>query len=154
VSGKSFCGQVWVVVALAVCGSLNPASAQAVPAASSPAAQPGAEPASRLPAAAEDTSIGARSPGDLYKEARHPLEVVRRSLDNWSDAELGALAVGMHRAGEDCAQAKPADYMGTISTIWRGFARLDRTGTTQTRQRLTTSAALPRSTAPRPMRSA
>jgi len=74
--------------------------------------QPGAQPASAQPGAPEDAGIGTKSPGDLYKEARHPLEVVRRSLDNWSDAELGALAVGMHKAGEDCAEAKPEDYKG------------------------------------------
>jgi hypothetical protein len=71
-----------------------------------------AESSSGVQGAAEDTGIGARSPGDLYKDARHPLDVVRRSLDNWSDVELGALALGMHRAGEDCAQAKPDDYKG------------------------------------------
>jgi thiol-disulfide isomerase/thioredoxin len=48
----------------------------------------------------------------LYKEDMHPLDVVRTSLDNWSDAELGALVAGMHKAGEDCAKAKPTDYKG------------------------------------------
>ena len=42
----------------------------------------------------------------------HPLDVVRSSLDNWSDSELGALVAGMHQAREACAQAKPADYSG------------------------------------------
>lgn len=42
----------------------------------------------------------------------HPLDVVRGSLDNWSDAELGALAVGMHLANQDCMQAKPGLYKG------------------------------------------
>jgi thiol-disulfide isomerase/thioredoxin len=42
----------------------------------------------------------------------HPLDVVRRSLDNWSDAELGALAVGMHKAKDACDAAKPEDYSG------------------------------------------
>jgi len=42
----------------------------------------------------------------------HPLDVVRRSLDNWSDAELGALGTGMHMANQDCAQAKPDQYKG------------------------------------------
>jgi thiol-disulfide isomerase/thioredoxin len=41
-----------------------------------------------------------------------PLDVVRGSLDNWSDAELGALSVGMHKAREACSQAKPEDYSG------------------------------------------
>ena len=42
----------------------------------------------------------------------HPLEAVRASLDNWSDAELGALAVGMHMAADDCARTKPELYKG------------------------------------------
>ena len=42
----------------------------------------------------------------------HPLDVVRRSLDNWSDAELGALSVGIHKAQEACDAAKPEDYSG------------------------------------------
>jgi thiol-disulfide isomerase/thioredoxin len=42
----------------------------------------------------------------------HPLDVVRNSLDNWSDSELGALAAGMHQAREACSQAKPEDYAG------------------------------------------
>ncbi len=42
----------------------------------------------------------------------HPLEVVRASLDNWSQAELAALAVGMQRAREACDAARPDDYQG------------------------------------------
>jgi thiol-disulfide isomerase/thioredoxin len=42
----------------------------------------------------------------------HPLDVVRRSLENWSDAELGALSVGMHKAKEACDADKPEDYSG------------------------------------------
>jgi hypothetical protein len=53
-----------------------------------------------------------KSPADLYKEAMHPLDVVRGSLDNWSDAELGALAVGIHMAAQDCAQADRESYKG------------------------------------------
>jgi hypothetical protein len=41
-----------------------------------------------------------------------PLEVVRASLANWSDAELGALAVGMHKAHEACDAARIEDYQG------------------------------------------
>ncbi|HVU46755.1 MAG TPA: thioredoxin family protein [Terracidiphilus sp.] len=59
-----------------------------------------------------DTVAPPKSPADLYREAMHPLELVRQSLDNWSDAELGALGVGMHMANEDCAQAKPELYKG------------------------------------------
>jgi hypothetical protein len=41
-----------------------------------------------------------------------PLDVVRMSLGNWSDAELGALGVGMHKAKEACDQANPENYSG------------------------------------------
>jgi hypothetical protein len=41
-----------------------------------------------------------------------PLEVVRASLDNWSEAELAALSVGMQRARKACDAAKPDDYQG------------------------------------------
>jgi thiol-disulfide isomerase/thioredoxin len=41
-----------------------------------------------------------------------PLDVVRGSLENWSDAELGALSVGMHKAKDACEQAKPESYAG------------------------------------------
>lgn len=41
-----------------------------------------------------------------------PLEQVRNSLENWSDAELGALAAGMAKARESCAGMKPEDYHG------------------------------------------
>jgi hypothetical protein len=42
----------------------------------------------------------------------HPLAVVRASLDNWSEAERAALAVGMQRAREACDAAKPDEYQG------------------------------------------
>jgi len=53
-----------------------------------------------------------RHPGDIYKEAVHPLDVVRESMDNWSDPELGALAAGIRKAKNACAQANPQDYTG------------------------------------------
>lgn len=42
----------------------------------------------------------------------HPLDVVRQSLDNWSDAELGALSVGLHMARQACDRDNPDDYTG------------------------------------------
>lgn len=51
-------------------------------------------------------------PGAIYKEAMHPLDVVRSSVDNWSEAELAALAIGVHKAHEACSQADPKDYSG------------------------------------------
>ena len=44
----------------------------------------------------QNPASGREAPGAIYKDAMRPLEVVRASLGNWSDAELGALAVGMH----------------------------------------------------------
>jgi thiol-disulfide isomerase/thioredoxin len=52
----------------------------------------------------------AELPGAIYKEAMHPLDVVRQSLDNWSDSELAALGIGMHMAHEACDRMKPEDY--------------------------------------------
>jgi hypothetical protein len=48
----------------------------------------------------------------MYKQASQPLDVVRSSLDNWSDAELAALSVGVHKAYEACTNASPESYTG------------------------------------------
>jgi thiol-disulfide isomerase/thioredoxin len=53
-----------------------------------------------------------QTPGEIYKAAMHPLDIVRSSLDNWSDAELGALTVGIKKAHDACEEAKPMDYAG------------------------------------------
>src|SRR6202035_1560269 len=86
----------WTGAALGVClygGALS--GAQTIP---PPAEKPADEPA--------------MTPGALYRQAMHPLEVVRSSMDNWSDAEVGAFAVGMRMARESCAQAAPENYAG------------------------------------------
>ena len=44
----------------------------------------------------------AARPGEVYRQAMKPLDLVRSSLDNWSDAELGALASGMRTARLAC----------------------------------------------------
>ena len=51
-------------------------------------------------------------PGSIYKQVMHPLDVVRSSVDNWSEAELGALGVGIHKAHEGCTQANSQNYSG------------------------------------------
>ena len=51
-------------------------------------------------------------PGDVYKELMRPLEQVRSSVDNWSPAELGALAAGIKRAQEYCEQVARASVHG------------------------------------------
>jgi hypothetical protein len=72
------------------------------------AAQTPASP-SALP---EQSGTIVEPPGAIYKDAMRPLDVVRGSLENWSDAELGALAVSMHKAKEACDDAKPESYSG------------------------------------------
>jgi thiol-disulfide isomerase/thioredoxin len=88
----------------------TPIPAQAAPAdvATPAAAQTASAP---LPASAA-TATPAKSPADLYRDAMQPLDEVRKSLSNWSDAELGALGTGMHMANQDCAQGKPELYKG------------------------------------------
>lgn len=65
-----------------------------------------------ISAPAQSSATDMPAPGAIYKQATHPLDVVRGSLENWSDAELGALAVGIHKAREACTQMKPEDYSG------------------------------------------
>lgn len=78
-----------------------------------PAAQPVAPAVATAPAAPPDSNAPpAETPGAIYKEAMHPLDMVRMSLDNWSDSELGALRVGMHKAKEACDAANPDNYSG------------------------------------------
>jgi hypothetical protein len=74
-----------------------------------PAQEPTVAPPAALP---EQSAPAAETPGAIYKAAMRPLDVVRMSLDNWSDAELGALGVGMHKAKEACGQSKPESYSG------------------------------------------
>jgi hypothetical protein len=65
------------------------------------------------PPALSDQSVGvAEPPGAIYKDAMRPLDMVRGSLENWSDAELGALGVGMRKAKDACDQVKPESYSG------------------------------------------
>ena len=98
------------VLVLTLCSLLSPLPAQIAASAATPAPAQGAQPAIQV--AESGSRAQTKSPADLYKEAMHPLDVVRGSLDNWSDTELGALAVGMHKAGEDCAKLKPTDFKG------------------------------------------
>ncbi len=54
----------------------------------------------------------ALTPGEIYKQAMHPLDVVRGELGNWSDPELQALGVGVKMARDACDSAKPESYKG------------------------------------------
>ena len=51
-------------------------------------------------------------PGVIYREAMHPLDMVRASFGNWSASELAALTVSMRKAREACEQAKIEVYAG------------------------------------------
>ncbi|HUB50628.1 MAG TPA: hypothetical protein VL986_00585 [Terracidiphilus sp.] len=52
------------------------------------------------------------TPGEIYKQAMHPLDVVRSEISNWSDSELQALGVGVKMAHETCDASKPESYKG------------------------------------------
>jgi thiol-disulfide isomerase/thioredoxin len=111
---RNFLGKVALSTAiLALCGAVNLLDAQGV------AGKPGEAPTARMDApnqtqsAAPMTSPTAADgelPGAIYKEAMHPLDVVRQSMENWSDSELAALSIGMHMANEACQKMKPEDY--------------------------------------------
>jgi len=97
---------------LAVCQAHCLLHGQTAPVAAAPPQAPVSSQtpvSSQAPAAMSAPSL---PPGVIYKEAMHPLDVVRSSMDNWSDAEVGALVAGMHMAKEACDQAKPEDYTG------------------------------------------
>lgn len=74
-----------------------------------PSPQPALPPSTTVSTPAQPAT---ETPAAIYKEAMHPLDVVRSSMDNWSDAELSAVAAGIHKAHESCDQFKPADLSG------------------------------------------
>jgi len=51
-------------------------------------------------------------PSAAYAYATQPVDVVRRSADNMSDAERYAWIVAIARAAKSCEAAKPSDYTG------------------------------------------
>ncbi len=79
---------------------------------STPPSVPEQQPVSTAPAQPEVQKPPAELPGEAYKESVRPLEVVRSSMENWSDAEVGALAVGIRKAGEACAEGRVESYAG------------------------------------------
>jgi len=52
------------------------------------------------------------SPEAAYEQAVRPLEIVRRSMENWSDVEVGAFAVAMKNSGIECLARKPEQFTG------------------------------------------
>ena len=52
------------------------------------------------------------SPQAAYDDAIRPVEIVHRSVSNWSDAEQDSLAVAVKSATLACASRKASDYSG------------------------------------------
>lgn len=52
------------------------------------------------------------SPQAAYEEAVRPVEIVHRSVTNWSDAELGSLAVAIGNAARECGARNPETFVG------------------------------------------
>ena len=97
-------------VALACGAAACRANAQVVPDPSpAPSATEPPNPQSHSPSA-DPTRSDAQLPGAIYEQAMHPLDIVRQSLDNWSDSELAALHLGMKMAHDACDKMDPDDY--------------------------------------------
>ncbi len=64
------------------------------------------------PSTAQVPPAPMESPANVYKELMQPLDQVRSSLDNWSPAELAALAAGIKRAQQYCGQVAPGSVGG------------------------------------------
>ena len=52
------------------------------------------------------------SPQAAYEQATRPLEITRRSIENWSESETAALAVAVQQAKEQCSARTPSQYTG------------------------------------------
>ena len=68
-------------------------------------------------AGAQAASAGAQaapqlSPQAVYDEATRPIEIVHRSISNWSDVEVQALAVAIKNGAVACAARKPEQFTG------------------------------------------
>jgi thiol-disulfide isomerase/thioredoxin len=96
------------IAAIAILGS----GAMCLPGQQGAPVQEAHQNATAAPDAAKAGTPPVETPGEIYKAAMRPLDMVRSSLDNWSDAELGALTVGIHKAHDACEAAKPTDYAG------------------------------------------
>ena len=65
-----------------------------------------------VPSTAQVPPAAMESPANVYKELMQPLDQVRSSLDNWSPAELAALAAGIKSAQQYCEQVAPGSVAG------------------------------------------
>jgi thiol-disulfide isomerase/thioredoxin len=95
-------------VVLLVVGRLNGQAAPVAPGAGSSVSVTNAVPVAETPA----TATPQLSPEAAYDQAVRPLEIVRRSMANWSDSEVGAFAVAMKNAGAACAARAPGQFAG------------------------------------------
>jgi thiol-disulfide isomerase/thioredoxin len=98
------------MLALAMCECIAPCvlSGQSAPPSQTITLPPGQTTITTQPT----TPPTALTPAEVYKQSMRPLDQVRTSLDNWSDAELGALSIGISKARETCTQMNPQDYSG------------------------------------------
>ena len=95
------------VVTICVSLSLAGAGQQSAPATSP---QTSASANAAPPSGAETFDL--MPPSAAYAYATQPVDVVRRSPDNMSDAERYAWIVAIARAAKSCEAAKPSDYTG------------------------------------------
>ena len=86
-----------------------------------PAAQAAVPAAPASTGAGGATAVGLASPDAAYDQAIAPVEVTHRAVSNWSDAEVGALAVAVRQAKEACAARSGVAYAGEALM---GYARL------------------------------
>lgn len=101
------------VVLLALISTAHRINAQAAPSPGAipiPSSDSGANQPQPAPTESATTAADSEPPGVIYKEAMHPLEIVRQSLENWSDPELSALHLGMKTALDACNKMSPDDY--------------------------------------------
>ena len=52
------------------------------------------------------------SPQSAYDQVMRPLEITRRAITNWSDAETTALAIAIKQATEACSARTPGQFTG------------------------------------------
>jgi hypothetical protein len=52
------------------------------------------------------------SPQSAYDQVMRPLEITRRAITNWSDAETTALAIAVKQATEACSARTPGQFAG------------------------------------------
>jgi thiol-disulfide isomerase/thioredoxin len=103
----------YCAVGVLVAASAGVASSQSpVQPSTAPDVNKSAVPITQTPDATSQPAPVALTPGEVYKQAVHPLDLVRSEIGNWSDPELQALGVGIKMAREACDAVKPESYKG------------------------------------------